>query len=68
MRISEGKALALVFVGYGVSFLGSCAALNAIGAADNVIAFMALVFLVVGTQVLGAVLHHYAPMRRKREK
>ncbi|HEU4707265.1 MAG TPA: hypothetical protein VFS64_08765 [Solirubrobacterales bacterium] len=66
MKISEGKALAIVYAGVIIVFLVACAVLKVIGAKDTVVAFTALVVLAVGVQVLESVLHHYAPARRKR--
>ena len=66
MEISEGKALALVYAGLAIFFLAACAVLKVLEAEDTVVAFMSLVVLAGGVQILESVVHHYAPARRKR--
>lgn len=68
MKLTEGKALALVFLGIAIAFVGAYAVLTSLGAGNGAIVLMALVLMIAGTQVLEAIVHHYSAERRKQQR
>jgi UDP-N-acetylmuramyl pentapeptide phosphotransferase/UDP-N-acetylglucosamine-1-phosphate transferase len=66
MKMTEGKALAFVFMGITIAFLGGAAVLASIDAANEAYALLALVVGVIALQAVEAIIHRYSARRRKR--
>lgn len=68
MKMTEGRAIVLVFVAGIVAIFASCSVLISLGAEGGALFLMAMAICVVVIQAFDAIMQHYSKERRKRER